>query len=94
MRNSVRRPRKRPPYAPPVRSDRLYLRLPPKDVAFFKFVMEGHDNLALLTVVDRFASVVRMLFAPDRRRDVDAFLASVRSDIPDLEIRFDPRGLP
>lgn len=94
MRDSVRRARKRPPYAPPVLSDRLYLRLPPKDVAFFKFVMEGRDNLALLTVVDRFASVVRMLFSPDQRGAVDAFLDSVRADIPDLEIRFDPRALP
>jgi hypothetical protein len=91
MRTSVRRARKRPPYAPPARSDRLYLRLPPRDVAFFKFVMEGHDNLALLTVVDRFASVVRMLFSPGQRSEVDAFLESVRADIPDLEIRFDPR---
>jgi len=53
--------------------------------------MEGHDNLALLTVVDRFASVVRMLFSPGQRSEVDAFLESVRADIPDLEIRFDPR---
>ncbi len=90
MPDAVRRARKRPPRVSPVRSDRLYLSLAPKDVAYFKFIMEGWDNLALLTVVDRFACVVRMLFSPDDRARVNAFLDAAGRDLPGLRVRFDP----
>jgi len=91
MPDPVRRGRRRPPYAPPVKSERLYLTLAPSDVAYFKFILEGWDNLALLTVVDRFACVVRMLFSPDDRARVEDFLQRARRDLPQLRLRFDPK---
>ncbi len=76
--------------APP-RSERLYLRMPPERIALFKFLLEGHDSLALLTVVDRCASVVRLLYPPERRSEVDAFLDAVGDDIPGVSVRLDTR---
>ncbi len=45
-----------------------------------------------MSVVDRYAAVVRFSFAPGRREEVEAFLDAAAVEIPGLRIRFDPGG--
>ncbi len=79
----MKRRRRQPPYRPPAASDRLYVRLLPRHVALLKFLLEAEDNLALPTVVDRFAAVVRLLFSPDERRRVERFVEDLRAMCPE-----------
>ncbi len=63
------------PYLAPGRSKRLYVGLPGRDVGLLRFLL---------------AAVVRLSFAPDRRAEVEAFLAAAAVEIPGLSARFDP----
>lgn len=60
--------------SPPEFSSRLYVGLSPADIAFFKFILEAHDNLAYLSVVDKYSAVGRITFSPDQRDEVLEFL--------------------
>ena len=56
-----------------MRSDVLYLRLPRAEVAFFRFLLEASDGLALFTSLGADAAgreVLCLRFAPGSRRDV------------------------
>jgi len=61
--------------AAPAWSRRLYLRLAPYDVAMLRFLIEAYDNLAYVTIVDRFAAVAKISFAPGSEKAVRRFLA-------------------
>lgn len=63
------------------RSSRLYLRLDPADLAFFKFVLEAYDNLACMSVVDKYSAVARLAFAPEREAELREYLACLRDEI-------------
>ncbi|MBF0515041.1 MAG: DUF4911 domain-containing protein [Desulfovibrionaceae bacterium] len=56
-------------------SRRLYLRLAPRDVAMLRFLIEAYDNLAYVTIVDRFAAVAKISFAPGAEKAVRRFVA-------------------
>ncbi|WP_419785799.1 DUF4911 domain-containing protein [Pseudodesulfovibrio sp.] len=71
---SRRRPRKRILPPPPAQSARLYVRVDPSDIARFRFLLEGHDNLGLFTVVNKFDGVLLLRFSPHQRREMDRFL--------------------
>lgn len=61
--------------APRAWSQRLYLRLAPRDVAMLRFLIEAYDNLAYVTIVDRFSAVAKITFAPGSEKAVRRFLA-------------------
>jgi len=63
------------PNSPPAWSQRLYLRLAPYDVAMLRFLIEAHDNLAYVTIVDRFSAVAKISYAPGSEKAVRRFLA-------------------
>lgn len=81
-----RRPRRQPPYRAPRASGRLYVRLAPRNVALLKFLLEARDNLALPTVVDRFAAVVRLIYSPDEAGRVEAFLRDFTAVCPETVV--------
>ncbi|WP_300155037.1 DUF4911 domain-containing protein [Solidesulfovibrio sp.] len=89
-----RRPRRQPPYRAPQASGRLYVRLAPRNVALLKFLLEAHDNLALPTVVDRFAAVVRLLYAPEAAAAVEAFVADLAVMCPEAAVCLRPGPFP
>lgn len=73
--------------AAPHASRRIYLRMRPADMAFFKFILESYDNLAYLSVVDRHAAILQLVHSPGSGREVREFLDSMRgiasfSEIP------------
>lgn len=70
-----------PPLPAPKLSSRLYVRLAPRDVALFRFLLEAEDNLAYITTVDRWRSVVCVTFSPHQERAVLEYLDSMRERI-------------
>ena len=80
-RRSRRRPG-RPVPPPPCRSERIYVRLSPEHLALCRFLLEGSDNLAYLTVLDRFTALARLTFAPAQQKEVRRFLAAVAELVP------------
>ncbi|MDR0826527.1 MAG: DUF4911 domain-containing protein [Desulfovibrio sp.] len=65
-------------FAPPVRSARLYVYIDPAKVGFFRFMLEAHDNLGLMTVVDRWRCALLLRFAPGREKEMREFLEAMR----------------
>lgn len=66
-----------------MRSETLYLRLPRAHVAFFRFLLEAHEGLAMFTSLGADAAnreVLCMRFAPGAGRQVRGFLADVAPD--------------
>ena len=67
-------------------SNRIYIQLERKDMAVFKFFLESWDNLAYMSVVDKYRAVVQLVYAPDSCTDLDAFLAATGREIELKEI--------
>lgn len=84
-----RRKRRLPCPPPRTSSQRLYIRIAPRDIALFRFLMEAHDNLALFTMVDRRAAVLLIWFSPDQQREVHGFLDQARTEMH-IETVLDP----
>jgi hypothetical protein len=66
-----------------MRSDTLYLRLPRAHVAFFRFLLEAHEGLAMFTSLGADTTnreVLCLRFAPGARPEVRRFLASAQAD--------------
>jgi len=80
-RKRPRRPRPAPGGSPPRRSGRLYLRLAAKDLVLLKFLLESEDNLAYLTVIDKFTALARLTHSPGQADEVLAFLDRVRDEM-------------
>lgn len=62
-------------------SKRIYLKIKRNDIAFFKLLLESYDNLAYMTVVDKWESVIQLNFLiPDQER-VEEFLQNMSQEI-------------
>lgn len=59
----------------------LYVRLAPKDVAMFRFLLEAEDNLAYISTADRWACVLRVIFSPHQEKAVRRCLESMRDTV-------------
>lgn len=77
-----RLPRMRPPCN---RSARIYLRLPRQDVARLRFLLEAHDNLGLVSVLDRWEAVVTIIHSPDQTAELREALEGFKHMLP-LEV--------
>jgi len=57
------------PLAPPRRSSEvLYAEVPRNQIALYRFLLEGYDNLAVMSVVDRYRAVIKLRFMPDAEK--------------------------
>ncbi|WP_243361217.1 DUF4911 domain-containing protein [Fundidesulfovibrio terrae] len=75
-------PRKRKtPYRAPQRSSRLYVKLASADFALFKFLLEAHGHLGIMTVMDRHAAVAKLSYSPDCEREMRAFLEEAETSV-------------
>lgn len=74
------RPRKsRPelvPAPPSLESQVVYAEVPRSEIALYRFLLEGYDNLAIMSVVDRYRAVIKLRFTPDAQRTLRELLAS------------------
>lgn len=72
----------------PALSGRLYLLLPRRDVACFRFFLEGQDNLALFSCLGQQErqgqdmSALCLRFAPGARAQVLAWLRALGPELP------------
>lgn len=64
---------------------KIFLKLPPESVGLFRFLLEGRDNLAVFTVLDRNIALLKLLYAPESHAAVMRELQAIGWDIP-LEI--------
>jgi len=58
-----------------------YLRLHRKDIAYFKFIMESYEGMALVRTRDPYEAIVELMVAPGWERDVDEVLEGLRKEI-------------
>ncbi|BBD08798.1 DUF4911 domain-containing protein [Desulfovibrio ferrophilus] len=72
-------------------SRRIYLRIAPSDIAFFKFILESYDNLAYLSVVDKHTAVLQLVHTAGTERETREFLETMRDEVPFTEITLPSR---
>jgi len=85
-----RRPQRRRHHPVPQASARLYVRLLPRNVSLLTFLLQAEDNLALPTVVGRFAAVVRLVYCPDEAGRVEGFLRDLGVVCPEAVVCLRP----
>ena len=59
-----------------------YLRLRRKDIAYFKFIIESYEGMAIVRTKDAYEAVVELMVAPGWEKDVDDVLEGLRKEIP------------
>ena len=64
-----------------------YFRIRRKDIAYFKFIIESYEGMAVVRTQDRFEAVVELMIAPGWKKDVDEVLEGLRKEIPIERIR-------
>lgn len=67
--------------SPPSWSERMYIRIPRREIAYFKFLLEAEHNLALMTVVDKYEAAIKLSYSPGQRQEVDSFLDGLKEEI-------------
>ena len=55
----------------------IFLRLPPREIAFVKFVFESYEGVAVVRTLDRRAALLVVLAVPDFEQDARAVVASL-----------------
>ncbi len=58
-----------------------YLRLRREDIAYFKFIIESYEGLAVVRTKDAGEAIVELMIAPGWEKDVDEILAGLRQEI-------------
>jgi hypothetical protein len=59
-----------------------YFRLHRKDIAYFKFIIESYEGMAIVRTKDPHEAVVELMVAPGWEKDVHEVLESLRKEIP------------
>jgi hypothetical protein len=59
-----------------------YFRLRRKDIAYFKFIIESYEGLAVVRTKDPHEAIVELMVAPGWERDIDEILEGLRKEIP------------
>ena len=58
----------------------IYLRLPPREVAYVKFIFESYEGIAVVRTIDRRAATLVVLAVPDFEADVRAVVRALAVD--------------
>ncbi len=59
-----------------------YFRLRRGDIAYFKFIIESHEGMAVLRTKDPQEAIVELMIAPGWEKDVDEVLEGLKKEIP------------
>ncbi len=59
-----------------------YLRVRREDIAYFKFIIESYEGLAIVRTQDPHEAIVELMIAPGWEKDVDEILEGLRQEIP------------
>jgi hypothetical protein len=58
-----------------------YYRLRRKDIAYFKFIIESYDGMAVVRTKDPYEAIVELMVAPGWERDLDEVIKGLRREI-------------
>jgi hypothetical protein len=64
--------------------DTLYLRIAPSRFHFLKFILEGYDNLAILSSIDGAGGIVVLRYATESAGDLFLLLESIATQLFDI----------
>jgi hypothetical protein len=59
-----------------------YFRLHRKDIAYFKFIIESYEGMAVVRTEDPHVAIVELMVAPGWEKDVEEVLKGLREEIP------------
>jgi len=59
-----------------------YFRLYRKDIAYFKFIIESYEGMAVVRTKDPREAIVELMVAPGWEKDMEEVLESLREEIP------------
>jgi len=59
-----------------------YLRLRRQDIAYFRFIIESYDGMAVVRTKDPHEAIVELMVAPGWERDMAEVLDGLRKEIP------------
>ena len=69
-----------------------YFRLRREDIAYFKFVVESCEGIAVVRTKDPTEAVVELMIPPGLERDVEEVLEGLRKEIPVEPVEDAPSG--
>jgi hypothetical protein len=58
-----------------------YFRLHRQDIAYFKFIIESYEGMAVLRTKDPYEAIVELMVAPGWERDMEEVLDGLRKEI-------------
>jgi hypothetical protein len=59
-----------------------FFRVHRKDIAYFKFIIESYEGMAVMRTKDPQEAIVELMVAPGWEKDVDEILEGLRKEIP------------
>ncbi len=59
----------------------MQLEISPNRIHFLKFILEGYDNLAIMSTVDVRQGLVEIRYPPEVKKDLTDLLTEIASDI-------------
>jgi len=63
------------------RCSSLHLKISPDRIHYLKFILEGYDNLAILSTVNARQGLVEIRYPPENEKDLRYLLSEITSDI-------------
>lgn len=66
-------------------SKQFYLELNRRDIAYLRFLLESHHNLAYISILDKYQAIAQITFTPEQEQEVLDFLRGVGEEI-DIKI--------
>ena len=63
-----------------------YYKVQRRDVSYIKFILEGYEGLAVVTTVDRYDSIIKVLIAPDFAEEATGIMNALMDEIDFEEI--------
>ncbi len=64
----------------------IYLELRPEDIVIIKLIVEAHEGIGVLRTIDRRRALIVVMVAADMEADARALLASLRDQVPWVEV--------
>jgi hypothetical protein len=58
-----------------------YFRLRREDIAYFKFILESYEGMAVVRTKDPYEAVVELMVAPGWEKDLEEVLEGLRKEI-------------
>jgi len=60
----------------------LFLRVPRKEIAYLKFIIESYEGMAVIRTKDPYQAMVELMIAPGWEKEVDALIEDLQKEIP------------